>query len=126
MEKGTGRGAGWEAGPRRQLVETGSWAGTVGRAGRDLVQEAGLKRGQLGTGRGGKQRGRSAGDARVGPDPPPPPPPPAEGRAKTIFLVFVGKDSAALGLAQRGLCLSIFVVVWGGGFCGLEFAAIPL
>lgn len=89
-------GQGREAGPRRQLAETGSWAGTVGGAGRDLVQEAGLKRGQRGTGSGevgkgrGRQRGRSAAEARVGSGPPPP-----RGLAKTVFLVIVGKDSAA-------------------------------
>lgn len=96
MEKGAGRGAGREAGPRRQLAEIGSWAGTVGGAGRDLVQEAGLKRGQRGTGSGeggGRGGGDSVGGAlrkhalvlirpRRG------------GLAKTVFLV-IGKDSAA-------------------------------
>lgn len=53
MEKGAGRGEGREAGPRRQLAETGSWAGTVGGAVRDLVQEAGLKCGRQVTGSGG-------------------------------------------------------------------------
>lgn len=67
MEKGAGRGAGREAGPRRQLAEIGSWAGTVGGAGRDLVQEAGLKRGQRGTGSGGgEEEGKTAWAERCG------------------------------------------------------------